>query len=147
MKNTRSIPIADTVFFECKYITMPTISKADAIVTAATHMAQVLQEEPTVNASDTQPKKNQKIVALPMEPEVQQPCLITQDNVNIAQTPDQPANNTRAKWMTRTITQEFTLVMKECTVPRHISPTRDLKEYAGSILDEKMGKCLEYRTL
>ena len=47
--------------------------------------------------------------------------------------------------MTRTITKEFALVAKDQTVPRNISPTRDLKEYVVSILDKEMGECLEYR--
>ena len=44
-RHTRSICIANTVFFKHKYITMPIISKADAIVAAATHLVQVLKEE------------------------------------------------------------------------------------------------------
>ena len=53
MKNTISVQIADTVFFKHKYITMPTISKADAFVTAASHLAQVLQGEISTNIGET----------------------------------------------------------------------------------------------
>ena len=49
--------------------------------------------------------------------------------------------------MTRTITQEFSLVAKNYTVPHHISSKRELNEYAEFILGEEMGECLEYRHL
>ena len=41
VKNNRSIQITDTMFFTHRYITMPEISKADAIMVAANHLAQV----------------------------------------------------------------------------------------------------------
>ena len=43
VKETQSVCIADTIFFKHKYITMPTVSKADAIVAATTNVAQVLK--------------------------------------------------------------------------------------------------------
>ena len=44
-KNTRSIEVADTIFFKHQYITVPTITKADAIVAATTQLVKVPQKE------------------------------------------------------------------------------------------------------
>ena len=49
VKNTRSIQIANAVFFKYKYIMMLEISKTDVIVVAATHLAKVLQEDILAN--------------------------------------------------------------------------------------------------
>ena len=43
VKETQSVCIADMVFFKHKYITMPTVRKADAIVTVMKHLAQVIR--------------------------------------------------------------------------------------------------------
>ena len=42
VKSTRNICIADTVFFKHKYITIPEITKLDAIVAAETLLAKLL---------------------------------------------------------------------------------------------------------
>ena len=44
--------MTDTIFFKHKYITMPTISKADAKVAAAMNLVQVLQKEITTNIGE-----------------------------------------------------------------------------------------------
>ena len=63
------------------------------------------------------------------------------------QTPHRPADSTKAKQMTRTITQEFTVVAKYHTIPRHINPTKDLKEYEESILEKETEENLDFRYL
>ena len=45
VKETRSMCIADTVYFKHKYITMLAVSKANTTVSAARHLAQALQDE------------------------------------------------------------------------------------------------------
>ena len=45
VKNTKSIWVADTVFFKHKYITVPNITKADAILAASTQLIKMLQGE------------------------------------------------------------------------------------------------------
>ena len=102
---------------------------------------------PTVTTIDTQPKQNQKIATSSREPEGKKTCFITQDDVDIVQIMGWSVDNTRAKQMTQTITQEFAIALKDCILLTHINPTRDMKEYARSILDEEMGECLEYRHL
>ena len=52
VKNTRSVCLADNIFFQHKYITMPTINKADAIVAAATNLGQVLQNKIATNVEE-----------------------------------------------------------------------------------------------
>ena len=68
---------------------------------------QTQPHSPAVNVSDPQPKQDHKIVMSPKKSEFQQQHFITQDDVDIEQTQDQPADNTRAKQMKRTIMQEF----------------------------------------
>ena len=53
LKNTKSIHIFDTLFFKQKYITMPEISKADAVVVPVTHLAKNLQGEIPANICET----------------------------------------------------------------------------------------------
>ena len=49
MTKTRSIQVADIVFFKHQYITVPTVSKVDMIVVAAHKVTQVLREETESN--------------------------------------------------------------------------------------------------
>ena len=57
--------------------------------------------------------RTRRLLHPPEELEVQQLHFLTQDDVNTAQTPDQSAHNTRAKQLSRTITQEISLVAKK----------------------------------
>ena len=77
-----------------------------------------------------------------MEAETPWSYFITQEKDDTMATPDQPADNTRAKQRTQTLTQEYALVATELTNPHKL-----LNEYAGSILDEDTGELLEYRHL
>ena len=52
--NTRSIAVANMVFFKHKYLTMPEISKADALVAATQQLAKVLQGELSQNIGKTE---------------------------------------------------------------------------------------------
>ena len=62
MTKTRSIRVADTVLFKHQYITTPTVTKADTIVTAATKLTQVLQDETETNIGATENQKLKQLV-------------------------------------------------------------------------------------
>ena len=82
-----------------------------------------------------------------MEAETPRPHFIPHEEVDMATTPDQPVDNTRAKQRTLTITQEYVLVATVHITPYNNNPNRLLCEYAKSILDEKIGELLEYKHL
>ena len=92
--------------------------------------------ELTIVASPT----GQTIVASPTETHEPQPCIITQEEDDMPHAPNQPTDNTRATWMTQTITQEFVQLAMDHTESIKISQIGATTEFAVSILDEEAGE-------
>ena len=62
MMKTRSIQVADTIFFKHQFITMSTVSKADTIVVVANKLTQVLREKTESNIGVTEQQQLKQLV-------------------------------------------------------------------------------------
>ena len=62
MMKTRSIQVADTIFFKHQFITMSTVSKADTIVVVANKLTQVIREKTESNIGATEQQQLKQLV-------------------------------------------------------------------------------------
>ena len=88
----RSVQITDTVFFKHKYITMPTVSKADAIVATAINFAQILLGEVKTNMGEKGIKQLKQLVE-----------MLHQTATNMAEQQSKGILNSHGQWRVKKI--------------------------------------------
>ena len=123
-KNTVTIKLAKNIDFH-------TDQPQKFVVSTATHTFVESSSKPTFVISPT-------TLPLPL------PCIMTQEDDDIPEAPDQLVDNTQAKKMTQTITQDFAQLATEKIMTTKVKPEDVKQEFAGAILDKETGEQMEY---